>query len=174
MRYSKREDPPEDEPVFTRDHAQEQDAPLFASSSPVQEEALPGPSTDQRDHRRGGGGDGRGGGTGGGGGGLTTRRTTGPPSSSSDTNTEHQIASDLLSWCLNFNMNFFNNTPARSQVRGYLDVFDQFKVLRYLELYNLKEDGHLDEGGPERGGPVHGLRPGRPGPERQHSRTSRS
>lgn len=48
VRYSKREEPPEDEPVFTRDHAQEQDAPLLASSSPVQEEALPGPSTDQR------------------------------------------------------------------------------------------------------------------------------
>ena len=47
VRYIKREDPPEDEPVFTRDHAQEEDAPLLASSSPVQEEALPGPSTDQ-------------------------------------------------------------------------------------------------------------------------------
>lgn len=49
----------------------------------------------------------------------------------------------MLSWCLNFNMNFFNNTPARSQVHGYLDVFDQFKVLRYLELYILKETDTL-------------------------------
>ena len=40
-------------------------------------------------------------------------------------------------------MSFFNNTPARSQVHGYLDVFDQFQVLRYLESYNLKETDTL-------------------------------
>ena len=40
---------------------------------------------------------------------------------------EALVASDSSSWCMNFNMNFFNNTNARAEVHGYLDVFDQFK-----------------------------------------------
>ena len=83
VRYIKREDPPEDEPVFTRDHAQEEDAPPPCVVEPRTRGGVTRPVDGPDHHRRGGGGYGRGGGTGGGGGGLTTRRTTGPSSSGS-------------------------------------------------------------------------------------------
>ena len=57
--------------------------------------------------------------------------------------TETVINSDSASWLLKFNMNFFTNGPPRKQVHGYLDVFDQIKVLKYTERYSMKETDTL-------------------------------
>ena len=39
--------------------------------------------------------------------------------------TEETVNSDLSSFNLNFNWNFFNNQVPRQQIHGYLDLFDQ-------------------------------------------------
>lgn len=49
------------------------------------------------------------------------------------------VNGDSQSFHLQFNMNFFNNDAPRKQVKGYLDVFDQFKVLTFSHVYRMKE-----------------------------------
>ena len=52
---------------------------------------------------------------------------------------EDTVSKDSESWCHNFNMNFFNNLVPRKQVKGYLDVFDQFKVHSYTTILRMKD-----------------------------------
>ena len=47
------------------------------------------------------------------------------------------VASDSNSWCVSFNVNFFNST------NPYLDIYDQFKVLSYTVIYRRKETDTL-------------------------------
>lgn len=35
---------------------------------------------------------------------------------------EDAVNSDSAGWCVNFNMNFFNNTGPRAQIHGYLST----------------------------------------------------
>ena len=53
------------------------------------------------------------------------------------------VASDSNSWCVSFNLNFFNSTNARAEVHPYLDIYDQFKVLSYTVIYRRKETDTL-------------------------------
>lgn len=56
---------------------------------------------------------------------------------------ENKITNDSESWCMNFNMNFFNNSAARKQVRGFLYLYDQFKIINYSVVYAMKETDNL-------------------------------
>ena len=56
---------------------------------------------------------------------------------------EDTVNSDFSSFNVNFNMNYFNNQVIRSQLHGYLDVFDQFKILNYAVTFHFKETEEL-------------------------------
>lgn len=53
------------------------------------------------------------------------------------------VKDDTDPFNLEFNWNFFNNGLIRAQVHGYLDVFDQIKILKYGVAYHLKETDTL-------------------------------
>ena len=55
--------------------------------------------------------------------------------------TEKAITADALSINMYFNLIFFNNDNdiPRSQVHGYLDIFDQFRIIKYERIIHFKQ-----------------------------------
>ena len=79
---------------------------------------------------------------------LSRRMATKPVIVCMRMKTEDTVNSDFSSFNVNFNMNYFINQVIRSQVHGYLDVFDQFKILHYGVTFHLKETEELTNDNP--------------------------